>query len=310
MVYIILVNFNSYSDTEECIVSLLSLSFCDYRIVVVDNSDDCKYVNLLKDKFASDSVFYNESSSYNGINQKRIVFIKARENRGFAAANNVGLKYVYSQPEYSFVWLLNNDTVVDPNSLSVLYQKMIANPDIAICGAKLMDFYYKDRIQEIAGVYNEKIAKITFVGKNAFEETEFSDFRIDYVPGASMFISPLFLERYPYMCEDYFLYFEELDWSQKVKECGLKLDVALCAKVYHKGGATISGKSATLSTLAEYYQSRNRVIFTYKYYRKYIPLVVLTFIPIFFNRLRRNEAYKIPIMLKAVRDAFKWIHNQ
>lgn len=308
MIYILLVNYNSFSDTEECINSLLQLSYHNYRILVVDNSDSTEYVEQLKKDYPFNSVVYYQAVSYEQSSAK-IVFIKAEKNKGFAAANNVGLKYIYQQGNLSYVWLLNNDTIVDMDALSHLVNKMESDSNIAICGVKLMEYYEKNVIQGIAGIYNETIAKVTFVGKHAPENSIFTNIRIDYIPGASMFLNSRFLYMHPYMCEDYFLYFEELDWSQKVKQCGMKLSIALNAKVYHKGGSTISGKSQTLSKLAEYYQSRNKIVFTYKYYKQYLPLVCLTFIPIFLNRIIRNETYKIPIMTKAVIDGLKWIYR-
>lgn len=310
MVYILIVNYNSSDDTIHCLNSIKLSTYLDYRIVVVDNSPTEEYIYSIYNHFREESVIVYENN-ISQASSKQIILIKARENNGFAAANNVGLRFIYGCGNFAYVWLLNNDTEIEPNTLLHLVEYAKSDPLIAICGSKLIEFYDRSLVQEVAGIYNKYLAKVTFVGKRINVQQQIQINRIDYVPGASMFVNRVFWDSFPYLCEDYFLYFEELDMAYKVRSLGMKLDVCMNAVVYHKGGATISsGEKCTLSNTAEYFQSKNRLLFTYKYHKHFIILVLCTYLYVLFHRLIRHEYQKIPVICRGVLDAFIDIHNK
>ena len=129
MVYIIVLNFNNPNVTLECLESLKCLSFNDYHIILVDNASTDN----------STDIFYD----YLQANQN-IIFLRAKENRGYAAGNNIALQYALKQQDMEYCWILNNDTVVTKDSLSKLYEYMEIEDKI--------NFLFFGRIEEYKGI--------------------------------------------------------------------------------------------------------------------------------------------------------------
>jgi GT2 family glycosyltransferase len=304
-VYVVIVNYKKYSDTIECLESVLKSNYADFQIFVVDNSPDdssssyfsdwvntnsysgitTNFNNLvfpLEDKPIS-HVFVNESECSNSdiLFDERIVFIRST-NRGFAAANNIVLNYVLSRGvNSSLIWLLNNDTVVERNTLINLAAFYEQNPGGKfVCGGKLRFYHNPDVIQAIAGNYNKWIGKHIHIGSGEIDTGQYNNYatgKMDYIVGASMFFPKLFVEEAGLMCEDYFLYFEELDWMEMGIKKGFKPIVVPNAIIYHKEGSSIIGDENGKKdfTTAEYYSITNRV----KFIKKWYPWNLITIMP-------------------------------
>ena len=121
---------------------------------------------------------------------------------------------------------------------------------------------------------------------------------IDYVIGASVFVRREFLQDIGLMCEDYFLYCEEIDWAERAKG---KYKIACMPEsvVYHKEGASTGGQSVENKTMfSDYYQLRSRLLFTKKFHKKYLPIVYLTMLYAIFNRIKRRQYDRIWMIIK------------
>ncbi|MCR4399289.1 MAG: glycosyltransferase family 2 protein [Syntrophomonadaceae bacterium] len=311
-VYIVIVNWNGWKDTIECLESVQRLEYAAYTTVVVDNGSTDDSLSYIKDwaegllPIDSQLVEYDASSKpvcwveyergeaeVGGCKDKeawvhgstgafRLVLIRSNTNLGYAGGNNVGIRYALSAGSVDYVWLLNNDTVVAPNALRSLVTRMLENPRCGMCGSTLVYYDYPELIQARGGaVYSKWTSNHRHIGE--FDEVKseccVSDVEklMDYVVGASLFVSRQFLEDVGLMSEDYFLYFEELDWATRA---GHKW--AMCyapgSIVYHKEGATIGAGALRKerSALADYFNLRNRLVFTRKYYPYALPFVCLT----------------------------------
>ena len=306
MVYIILLNWNGFTDTVACLNSLLSLTGCEFKIVVCDNdSNDNSYVNLVdwggknKDRgLTLKEVSLNEISADFSTKDYNLFFIKNSSNLGFAGGNNPGIRFSLNQSDMKYVWLLNNDTEVDPYALTELLNKCCSNKKIGVCGSKLVYFHDRSLLQGVGGVYNPWLCTSKHYGaflpsNTIFNEKKVDD-SIDYVIGASMLISKECFHEVGILCEDYFLYYEEIDFCLRAKK---KFEIAACTKsvVYHKEGAsTESGRSY----VADYYSVRNRLRVTKKYYPYHIVTVWSSLALVAINRLRRLEFKKMLVVLK------------
>lgn len=291
-VNIILLNYNGYSDTIECIKSLKKLKYGNIRIVVVDNNSTDNSIAVLR-----------------GI--KGIELIENDSNDGFAAGNNVGIKYCMDLGGEYF-WLLNNDTVVEPDSLSHLLNTMNRDSTVGICGSKLI--YYDDpaRVQAYGGGYLNKWWGITkHIGQDADSSNSLNInnilSQIDYVVGASMFVRKSFIEEVGYMDEDYFLYFEEIDWA--IRGSGqYSLGYSDNSIVYHKEGASIgssSNKKKKKSILADYYGLRNRIKFTRKHYPLFLPTVAFGVILSIGKRLLQKDISRVCQLFRMFKKEMK-----
>lgn len=306
MVYIIILNWNGFSDTVACLNSLLGLTDCDFKIVVCDNdSKDGSYPKLINwgREHKDVGVIFKEimpAETDNDFSKQEynLFFIRNNTNLGFAGGNNSGIRFSLNQNGMQYVWLLNNDTEVDSHALSELLDKCRSNKKIGICGSRLVYFHDRSLLQGVGGVYNHWLGTSKHYGSflpsnTIFNENEVDE-NIDYVIGASMLISKECLHEIGILCEDYFLYYEEIDFCLRASK---KFEIATCINsvVYHKEGAsTESGKSK----LADYYSVRNRLSVTKKYYPYCIPVVWSSLILVAINRLRRLEFKKMLAVLK------------
>ena len=156
MVAIVIVNYNGSVDTLTCIESLLKSSYTDYRIIVVDNASTPDSLNILRmglEKYGSFESKNGKIVYFNGF----VTLILSSRNCGFAGGNNIGVKYaVDTLKQLKYIWLLNNDTTVKPNTLYCLVNYMSnADVQLGILGNKLLLFDDPTKIQAIGGVYNK-----------------------------------------------------------------------------------------------------------------------------------------------------------
>ena len=294
-VYIVIVNYNTFIDTIECLESLLKSDYGNFQIFIVDNSPgnisidhlsnwitNNNYTGLntrfkhlvfpleekpIRHKIISEADFAVSDEVYD----EKIVIIRA-ENRGFAAANNIVLNYILENGEdSSLIWVLNNDTVVEKDTLRNLAEFFQHNNDRSyVAGARLRYYDKPNVIQAVAGKYNIWLGRHTHFGEGEEDLGQYDHYKpgkTDYIVGASIFLPKLFIEQAGLMCEDYFLYFEELDWIETGKKHGYSIGIVPNAIVYHKEGASITGSNGKkdLST-AEYYSITSRVRFIKKWY--------------------------------------------
>ena len=180
-------------------------------------------------------------------------------------------------------WLLNNDTVVDPESLSHIADKFLRDPGCGMVGATIYHYYDPLVIQYSCGATaNHWLATVSPIVTPRARNQSRTDFelaiesRLDYVSGACLAITPDFLDRAGFMDEGYFLYYEELDWAARIPP-HLHIGYAADAIVYHKEGAAIGGKTkgpSRKSLVADRYAARNRVLFTRRWKPSALPVVL------------------------------------
>lgn len=125
--------------------------------------------------------------------------------------------------------------------------------NIGICGSKLLYYHDSGKVQGLAGYYNPMLG----IAKHIYNENELKN--MSYVIGVSMLVKKDFIEKIELMNEFYFLYFEEIDWTERAKGI-FNIDVCLNSIVYHKEGASIF----TMNSFAEYYSLRKGGVFNIK----------------------------------------------
>lgn len=319
-VYIVIVNFNGWRDTIECLESIFQCDYPDFRVVICDNgSTDNSLENI---KSWSDATLmvsppspnspllpHSSSASFKPLSlieyardaaecggdksaDPQITLIRNGANLGFAGGNNVGIRYALARADFSYIWLLNNDTVIENNALSSLVQRMVDAPGTGMCGSTIRYFHNPDRVQALGGGWHCRWIGLPWhygrgksrgVGPDVIQRAEAW---MNYVEGASMLVSKQFLEEIGLMCEDYFLYFEETDWA--IRSHGrYKLAYAASSVVYHKVGASIgtSSNPSRKSYLCDYYSIRNRLFFTRRFYPYALPIIYLTLLCTLFIRI-------------------------
>ena len=329
-VYIILVNWNGWRDTVECLESVFRSTYAQYRVIVCDNEStdgSLEHIKSWAEKyfrqpgtadcfpdFAGAGGKRHPFREYTRIEAERggavedesyqLILVRTGGNLGFAGGNNIGLRYALARDDFSYVWLLNNDTIVDACALSNLLRRMRSSLQCGICGSTVVYFDDPHHIQARGGAkYNVWTGTTTLIGHMEPLGTNVSEVEIekamDCVLGASMLVSAAFLRDVGLMSEDYFLYYEEVDWGIRARG---RYRLAYCADsiVYHKEGASIgSGSRAGSQTkLATYYNARNRLKITAKYHPKALPTVYLGLIWSMLGRLLRGQPENALIILR------------
>ncbi len=307
-VYIVVLNYNSWKETVECIESLFKLEFSNAKIVLVDNNSTDDSIVRLKEwmigsgdfkvernPLLSDLSFPEKAKPLSYVlnpadtemqTQVDIVFLTSETNLGYAGGNNLGIRYGLSENDADFFWVLNNDTVVPPDSLNQLIacfrQLEQAGTNPGILGSKLRFYDEPDVLQGVGCVFNKYTAKIRQIGTFETDRGQYDadPVKVDFVIGASLFVSRELVEKAGTMSEEYFLYNEEVDWCYKAKEKGFSVSYAPKSVVYHKQGASTKNlvRDRKKNINAMFYQFRNIILFYRKFFPAllFIPMVVVT----------------------------------
>ncbi|MDF0543248.1 glycosyltransferase family 2 protein [Sphingobium sp. H39-3-25] len=328
---IILVNWNGRDHTIECLESLMRLDSGDFDVVIVDNGSADGSIAAIEDwALAPESAHWKsgppwpllpaERAHLPGVrvidraalgdaspDGTRITIIAANANLGFAGATNLGLAFGARDRDARYFWLLNNDTVVAPDSLTLLVEKAAARPDAGIIGATLLYYHQPDMVQGLGGLMDVKRALASHIGlglsADALPDEAAVEAQMTYVMGASMFVRRSVYDATGGMSEDYFLYFEEPDWAQRLPR-GVHQAVCLAAKVYHKEGGTIGSNSLTrASDTSLYYLIVNSLRFYARYHRASLPLMAARMAKYGFDYGRKGDRQARAVIARAFVDA-------
>ena len=295
-VTIVVLNWNGWQDTLECLSSLDNLSYPSFSIIVVDNaSTDRSEEKIL--------------AAY-----PKLLLIQNAANLGFAGGNNVGIRYAL-QCGTDFVWLLNNDTLVEPNALTCLVERAQRKPKADICGSTLIYNHDRNLVQAYGGgIYNKWLGQAKKIGqgkaRNSVIDVRGVELELDYIEASSLLVSRRFLETVGPMKEDYFLYFEEVDWFARAGD-DFSLGYAADSIVYHKEGASTGASDYALnakSLVADYYSVRNRILITRRYYPYALPTLYLSLFLVILNRVRRRQWRRV-LMIFGLALGKNWMMN-
>ncbi|ETN95793.1 glycosyltransferase family 2 protein [Zhouia amylolytica] len=263
-IYTIIVNYNNWKDTIVCVEDLLRHSFDNNNIIVVDNgSTDNSLIILNKyisNQLEEEDINYlipkwNERDKNVTNFRDKVLVIPTSVNGGFSYGNNIGIKKAIELSHGKcFIWLLNNDTVVDKEALTNL-KKYFVSENYGLVGSKILNFEPPHEVQSLYGSFNKYTGRV--IVKKEFGK------RISYPIGASIFTNSKIIKEIGYMDEDYFLYFEELDMSTKVKKLGYKIGIAEKSIVYHHQGASTKSdeKQKRMNPKTEIYKYKGIKLF-------------------------------------------------
>lgn len=319
LVYIIILNWKGWKDTLECLGSLSQLNYLNHRIVVCDNDSQDRSMEKIKqwlDQRENNSYFEyslaaNLSTECKDIDACKIILIPTGANLGFAGGNNIGISYALSDPNCEYVWILNNDTVIDPNALTALVDRSQIDTSIGICGSKLVYYHQRDLVQAWGGGrYNKWLGVANNLGMGSTIDLEADSVEVeqtlDFIIGASMLVSRSFISNVGLMNEQYFLCFEELDWIVRAKG-KYKLGYADRSIVYHKEGGSTGNNSDKhqRSYLSDYYNQRSYILFTRTHHPYLRPFIYLHLCMTLVNRIRRKQLDRIPMIWKLILEDLK-----
>ena len=331
-VYAILVNFNGWTDTVECLETLFRSDHHDFRVLVCDNGSTdgslekirawaerrldaaaphgelCRLQQSSLERPLEYAMYGRQEAQAGGdaTERARLVLIDCEANLGFAGGNNVGLRYALACGDCDFAWLLNNDTAVEPDAMRRMLERLGGEPRAGICSSTLLHYHDPERVQALGGGWYCKWLGLAWhLGRlGRWPQTVDRDRverRMSYPVGASMMVTGRFLKEVGLMCEDYFLYFEELDW---VLRAGGRFTAVYAPQsvVYHKVGGSIgtSSNPARKSAACDYWNARNRIFFTRRWFPWALPTVYLALVGTLLTRVILGRWSRVPMLLRVL----------
>lgn len=207
-VAILVLNYNGADCLPQCLTSLRTLEYQNYKTIVIDNGSHDR-------SFAEAKMLFPEN-----------VYIQKNKNTGFAAGMNTGIEYAHSEG-YDFVWLMNYDAQALPNTLTELIAAHTKNPNI----------------EALSPVIQDQGGKLWFTGghinyfrmrtEHSRALTQTTPYKTDFLTGCATLLSTALLKRVGNFDERFFLYYEDADLSCRIQKSGSGLWVQPSARIIH-----------------------------------------------------------------------------
>lgn len=279
-VTIIILNWNREADTLECLDSVARLTYPSYSAVVVDNGST---------DGSPDAIERWSRENF------PVTLIRNDKNLGFVGGGNQGMRHALAAGT-DYVFLLNNDTVVEPDVLDILVHAAERSGNIGMVGPKIYQ-YGKGNVLDSAGTRTIPwLAQAFLVGHGEEDRGQYdSPEDMPYITGTALLVKRAVLEQIGLLDEDYINYFEDYDWGMRTRDAGFRLLLKPDAVIRHKGSGTIG----LGSPLYMRHMVRSRILFARKHVS--LPLYLFAFLPYLF--LYR---YLRPLAILVIRR--RWDH--
>lgn len=272
-VTIVILNWNGRELTLECLESLERVETPRVDRIVVDNGSTDGSVEAIRGQY-----------------RDRVTVIANRENLGFAAGNNVGIRHALDSGA-DFVVLLNNDTVVDPEFIDHLLRTFADDPGVGIAGPKIYYYTPPDQIWFAGGRISLARGVSWHIGIREDDRGQFDrGGEVDYVTGCALMASREVFDTCGFLDPSYVAYYEDADFCMRARLAGFKIVYAPRGRVWHKISASTGGQMSRRK-ISRKFKS------TWKFLRRYArPWHWLT-IPFFFAL----DATRVVILVAAGR---------
>ena len=279
-VAIIVLNWNGWRDTIECLESISRANYENLEVIIVDNASMDGSPEKIAAWCAQNKIYLQQVAvsfkqldikpilspnshltSNNAIQQ--LILIELDENTGFCLGNNIGMKQAAVNGAEFFL-VLNNDTIVTPNFLKPIIEAAQCETNVGLVGDIICYANEPDKIWFAGGTFDEYLESHRRLDGHSISEIEpdkVSD--TDWISGCSMLIPRRVYERVGGFYEGFFIWSEEWDYSIRVKKAGYRLVITTGSRIYHKIGHSLG----VLKPLSYYYGTRNRLLLK----RMYLP---------------------------------------
>ena len=228
MTAIIILNWNGADDTIACLRSLEKAQG-DFFVTVADNGSTDDSVRRIND-YVSDY-------------PREIHILEHGKNYGFAAGNNKAIAYA-SQFNPDAYLLLNNDTEVTPDFLTILEEFRRKNPACRVLTPRINFYYDKQRIWNCGGRLFMGFRKYLFAGDKEEKAVKRRYYRISFVTGCALYFTPdVLTDDGRLLTERFFFGEEDFEFSIRMRKAGVRMACVTDSVIYHKVGASSEGKN-------------------------------------------------------------------
>lgn len=249
-VAIIIVNWNGYDLTKACLESIKKLRYSKFKTVLVDNDSLDHSGNKLKNEFPE------------------IELLSSSENLGFTGGNNLGIKWALDH-SFDYVLLLNNDTVVERDFLDPLVFFLEQNPEYGAVQPKILFEGERHRIWNAGGGYFKWLEMSWSVGIGQEDLGQFDQEKdTPWITGCAILIRSAVINEAGMLDDRFFAYYEDVEWSFRIKKSGFRLRYLPQSKIYHVAGGSskkIKTKEGIVPPIIHYYRTRNHLFLIRKH---------------------------------------------
>lgn len=225
-VFIIILNWNGLKDTLECLESVFKLDYPDFEVVVVDNGSIDDSVGVIRKAYPEATLIEN------------------KENLGYTGGNNVAMRYAMEHSA-DYMWLLNNDTVVEPDTLSKIVAAAEGRPEIGLVSPVICYYDEPDKIQ-FCGSYVDYAVFGIFHAEDIESFHEMSRGHSISLWGTALLIKSNVVKQIGYLNSKYFAYHEDCEYCIRAAKAGYTSVLEPRAAVYHKDSRSTGSPRAPL----------------------------------------------------------------
>jgi GT2 family glycosyltransferase len=254
LVSIITLNYNQTAVTCEFLESARKLAYSNYEILVCDMASDIDPTRQIT------AGYYRNTR-----------LLLSKKNLGFAGGNNWGMQ----QAKGDFIFIVNNDTEVTPDLLHLLLEPFYKDTSIGVTSPKIK-FFFQPNIIQYAGFnpMNHFTGRTSTVGEMQPDQGQYDQPGETFgAHGCAMMVKKEVIDRVGKFPEKFFLYYEEWDWSARIRKAGFKIWYTANATIYHKESMSVGKKNP----MKVFYHTRNRILYMRRNTTWYQQLVFFPF---------------------------------
>ena len=300
---IILVNWNSYELTNDTLQSLYQTSYQDFDIICVDNASTDQSLNQLRK------------------NHNNIIILTCDQNTGFTGGNNKGMQYAI-QKGYTYTLLLNNDVAVERDFLEPLVGALDDNKNMG--AVQPLIYFHHDRtlIWNAGSRYNKWLGVTKTIGYNKKDaqhtyrnQNQGFASKIDWITGCAFMVRTEVLKKVGLLYDPFFIYYEDVDLSFRIKNAGYDLGYVPASVIYHIAGMSHKSTNKTaegyVSPKVHYLNARNHIWLLKKYTNLlHAPTVIvyqsLYYLSVTAYFILRGRWQKIKALYKGISEGLKF----
>ena len=241
---VIILNTNKREDTLACLASLKRGSFPDFACIVVDNGSTDGSCEAIEAQFPEIPIY------------------KTPRNGGWGGCNNFGISRMRERFDPIWYFLLNEDTLLDVDCLYWLYKLVQSDTRVGCVGPLIYHADEPSIIQSAGGLLTQQWT-VQHLGQNQRDLGLYSDpMEVDWISGCALMVSRRAIEEVGLISEEFFIYWDEVDWCLRFRQAGFKIMTEPRAKVWHKGVKRLYSPKPVIT----YYVTRNRFLLLSKHH--------------------------------------------
>ena len=224
---IVIVAWNQLDKTLACLETVYAQTTQDFDVILVDNGSNADFAEQIEKAF------------------EKIILLRSDRNRGFAGGNNIGIRYALDN-KYQCILLLNNDTLLAVDCIETLLSTLNSSPaNVGAVSAKIFYAHEKNRIWTVGADFHPLLLEIIDEGKGQIDSGQWDEVKpIEFAPFCGILLKRSVFEQVGLLDDAYFLYYEDMDYCQKLKARGIKISLVPDAKIWHAVSASSGGNQS------------------------------------------------------------------